>query len=244
MIKFFRKIRQNLLMENKTSKYFKYAIGEIILVVIGILIALQVNNWNENISKLKAQNKTIENLNLELKGNLIKLDSTIRLSELSINSSDNLLASMNDSTTNKYKGEKLDSLLSKLNFSNWNRSNLNITSIQSSGNLNNVENSELKNLIYDWISQIEKLEFYETKSDYAYQYFIDYIKKYGSWREIDKFAFDRVKGSQLMPSNDHLLKSAEFENCLNELFIWETHKKREYENIRKRLIKLIEFTNS
>ena len=47
MIKFFRKIRQNLLMENKTGKYFKYAIGEIILVVIGILIALQINNWNE-----------------------------------------------------------------------------------------------------------------------------------------------------------------------------------------------------
>ena len=48
MIKFFRKIRQNLLMQNKTSKYFKYAIGEIVLVVVGILIALQINNWNEN----------------------------------------------------------------------------------------------------------------------------------------------------------------------------------------------------
>ena len=48
MIKFFRHIRQNLIMENKTGKYFKYAIGEIILVVIGILIALQINNWNEN----------------------------------------------------------------------------------------------------------------------------------------------------------------------------------------------------
>ncbi|MCK0178015.1 DUF6090 family protein [Flavobacteriaceae bacterium S0862] len=48
MIKFFRKIGQNLLMENKTGKYFKYAIGEILLVVIGILIALQINNWNEN----------------------------------------------------------------------------------------------------------------------------------------------------------------------------------------------------
>ena len=47
MIKFFRKIRQNLLIENKTGKYFKYAIGEVVLVVIGILIALQINNWNE-----------------------------------------------------------------------------------------------------------------------------------------------------------------------------------------------------
>jgi len=48
MIKFFRKIRQNLLMENKTGKYFKYAIGEIVLVVIGIIIALQINNWNDS----------------------------------------------------------------------------------------------------------------------------------------------------------------------------------------------------
>jgi len=49
MIQFFRKIRQNLLMENNTGKYFKYAIGEIILVVIGILIAVNVNNWNNDI---------------------------------------------------------------------------------------------------------------------------------------------------------------------------------------------------
>ncbi len=48
MIKLFRNIRQNLLAEGKTSKYLKYAIGEIVLVVIGILIALSINNWNEN----------------------------------------------------------------------------------------------------------------------------------------------------------------------------------------------------
>ena len=47
MIKFFRKVRQKLLSENKFSKYLLYAIGEIILVVIGILIALQINIWNE-----------------------------------------------------------------------------------------------------------------------------------------------------------------------------------------------------
>ena len=47
MIKFFRKIRQRLLSENKLSKYFLYAIGEIVLVVMGILIALQINNNNE-----------------------------------------------------------------------------------------------------------------------------------------------------------------------------------------------------
>ncbi|MBO3116107.1 hypothetical protein J4050_05075 [Winogradskyella sp. DF17] len=64
MIKFFRHIRQNLLMENKTGKYFKYAIGEIILVVIGILIALQINNWNATrIEKEKEQSYINELIN-------------------------------------------------------------------------------------------------------------------------------------------------------------------------------------
>ena len=47
MIKFFRKIRYNLMEQNKTGKYLKYAVGEIVLVVVGILIALQINTWNE-----------------------------------------------------------------------------------------------------------------------------------------------------------------------------------------------------
>jgi hypothetical protein len=47
MLQFFRKLRQKLLTENKFSKYLLYVIGEIFLVVIGILIALQINNWNE-----------------------------------------------------------------------------------------------------------------------------------------------------------------------------------------------------
>jgi len=66
MIKFFRKIRQNMIRENKFSKYLLYAIGEIVLVVIGIIIALQVNNWNnERLDKHKAQllmNRLITNL--------------------------------------------------------------------------------------------------------------------------------------------------------------------------------------
>jgi hypothetical protein len=75
MIKFFRKIRQKLLTENKTSKYLIYAIGEIILVVIGILIALQINNWNTNRLN-NAEEKVILNnlkndLQLELKNLII-----------------------------------------------------------------------------------------------------------------------------------------------------------------------------
>ena len=68
MIKFFRKIRQNLLTAGKTEKYFKYAIGEIILVVIGILIALGINNWNENRKDSKQERIVLMSLldNLQL----------------------------------------------------------------------------------------------------------------------------------------------------------------------------------
>ena len=62
MIKFFRKIRQNLLMENKTSKYFKYAIGEIVLVVIGILIALQINNWKQEQNRASQEHRLLKSL--------------------------------------------------------------------------------------------------------------------------------------------------------------------------------------
>ena len=77
MIKFFRKIRQNLLSEGKTGKYLKYAIGEIVLVVIGILIALQINNWNENRKATIVENNLVltviaelKSVKKELKGNL------------------------------------------------------------------------------------------------------------------------------------------------------------------------------
>jgi len=57
MIKFFRRIRQNLIKENKVSRYVLYAVGEIVLVVIGIMIALSINNWNqERTNRTEEQN--------------------------------------------------------------------------------------------------------------------------------------------------------------------------------------------
>ena len=58
MIKFFRHIRQKLLAENKFSRYSLYAIGEIVLIVVGILIALQINNWNES----RKQEETLDSI--------------------------------------------------------------------------------------------------------------------------------------------------------------------------------------
>jgi hypothetical protein len=73
MIKFFRQIRQNLIIENKTSNYLKYAIGEIVLVVIGILIALQINNWNQNRIEHKETKTLLSNLKLDVETDINNL---------------------------------------------------------------------------------------------------------------------------------------------------------------------------
>lgn len=79
MIKFFRRIRQKLVTENRFSKYLIYAIGEIVLMVIGILIALQINNWNESRiqkNQLEANyNNILEEISIASKLSVFRLGS-------------------------------------------------------------------------------------------------------------------------------------------------------------------------
>jgi len=77
MLKFFRKIRQQLLSENRFSKYLIYAVGEIVLVVIGILIALQVNNWNEQRKLENTGQEYVHEIYKELKTERANIDSIL-----------------------------------------------------------------------------------------------------------------------------------------------------------------------
>ncbi|MFH4967287.1 DUF6090 family protein [Gaetbulibacter sp. M240] len=86
MIKFFRKIRQNLISEGKTLSYLKYAIGEIVLVMIGILLALQVNNWNENRKDNIREVTNLKNLKSELEISLEELKSDYNSTKIFHNS--------------------------------------------------------------------------------------------------------------------------------------------------------------
>ncbi|MGB5238162.1 MAG: DUF6090 family protein [Flavobacteriaceae bacterium] len=78
MIKFFRKIRHRLLSENKLSKYLLYALGEIFLVVIGILIALQINNWNEQRKADKIGIQYLKGVQIDLRNDIVLADSVLR----------------------------------------------------------------------------------------------------------------------------------------------------------------------
>ncbi|MFC3879820.1 DUF6090 family protein [Algoriphagus namhaensis] len=77
MISFFRKIRQKLLQQNRVTRYLIYALGEILLVVIGILIALQVNNWNEERKQKKQKGILLESLKTEFEENQNRLNTLL-----------------------------------------------------------------------------------------------------------------------------------------------------------------------
>ena len=80
MLSFYRKIRQDLIAKNKVTRYLKYAVGEILLVVIGILIALSINNKNTEISKRNAELNFYQNTKQQLLDDAINIKSIANIS--------------------------------------------------------------------------------------------------------------------------------------------------------------------
>ena len=149
MIKFFRKIRQNLLMENKTGKYFKYAIGEIVLVVIGILIALQVSNWNEKRNNANAEVIILQDLNTELKSNITSLENIIYEHQNSLNAAIEVRSLIKDSIRLiTMSNENLNSILKTMNY-NWTYDpKLGIlNSTINSGKMDLIQNKEIRYML-------------------------------------------------------------------------------------------------
>jgi len=112
MIKFFRHIRQSLIMENKTSKpafaagrYFKYAIGEIVLVVIGILIALSINNWNQERIQRSKSDELLRGITKDLSRDITTVNRMINYYQLRMNFFERLLPAED------FSGKSIDTLL-------------------------------------------------------------------------------------------------------------------------------------
>ena len=159
MIKFFRKIRQNLLTENKFSKYLLYAIGEIVLVVIGILIALNINNRNEEHKLNLKEQGLLKELNLDFKYNQIQLDSLVNVSEKAIHSSNRFLDKIKLVETNNWDINKLDQeLIDSIGYylfrsrENWtfNPKSGTVNAIINSSSIDIIKNDSLRRAIISW----------------------------------------------------------------------------------------------
>ena len=110
MIKFFRQIRFRLMNENKTSRYFKYAIGEIILVVIGILIALQIGDFNEARKRQSFSKEILRLIDQNLEQDSIALTKELNKAITAIQLTDSLLHQV----SKKNYSEKLNQWMGKI----------------------------------------------------------------------------------------------------------------------------------
>lgn len=158
MIKFFRKTRQKLLAEKKMGRYLAYAFGEIVLVVIGILIALAINNKNQQNINAQTEQTYLHGLKEEFLTSKVKLTELININEQNINGAKRImeLANLKDSLPSEEKFSKLlfNTLVSDLAF-NPNNSLLN--EIINSGNLKNISNAELRIMLTNWLATLEDI---------------------------------------------------------------------------------------
>ena len=184
MIKFFRQIRSNLIFEDKTGKYLKYAIGEIILVVIGILIALQINNWNEN-----RKNNSEEIIILKsLKSEFVENQALLKFN---INKHSNILELLKELNTHispeptEISNDKLDTLMYGLMaLPKYSPNDGVINSIIGSAKISLIKNNELSTML---ASLNSNLNFYNTVAERnekdVYEHIIPYIKDKYSFRQ-------------------------------------------------------------
>ena len=179
MIKFFRKIRQNLISEGKTGKYFKYAIGEIVLVVIGILIALQINTAKNEKDKRIEEITHLENILSDLKQDKSELIKIIDRRKSKTKSATIM--------ENYYHTKKVDSL--NLYYSHWtnvlfwethNPSMVTFKELINSGKLSTLTNEKVKQLLlqidYKYNQMFElRNHMYHDYTDYFYKPFGDIV---------------------------------------------------------------------
>jgi hypothetical protein len=239
MIKFFRNIRQNLLNEGKTANYLKYAIGEIVLVVIGILIALQVNNWNQKRIDNQTEILLLKELHAEFVGNKKQLQEVLEAHQKAIKSTRYVISKF-PIDPNKIN---LDSFW--LNMRGWptrytfNPSQGVIRSLINSSSFNIISDQELRKLLISWE---DVLSDYQEEEDIASSDLRNYIvPKY-----LDHIPFG--EGLTYKPFDKSFLASFEFENIF---YYWENDLKdilestdSELEKIKETINKIIELSDT
>ncbi|MFN1835242.1 DUF6090 family protein [Balneola sp. MJW-20] len=177
MITIFRRIRQKLIDSGSVTKYMLYAIGEILLVVVGILIALQVNNWNLDRLDRQREKEVLGDLKVEFEANLYDLNRVLKQHEVIYHE---LQEVQKITLSRNYKDNRLDSLM--FGFAKWfgftDRPGAS-TNLVNSGSLNLISNDELRDLITQWSGTVNDVvddEIYAA--DYIRETVLPFLGKY------------------------------------------------------------------
>lgn len=188
MIKFFRRIRQQLLSENKFSKYLMYALGEIVLVVIGILIALQINNWNTQRHLNTEEQAILKILKSEFSYNQEELARNIEKASRLRSRSDSLM-NLFHLPENKISPEHLIKLtLGLTGYATYDPSNGALNNLISSGQLNLIKNDSLRLVLSKWSGAVQDVKEDELRMMHYGDTYLEPIRlQYLNYRKDSRF---------------------------------------------------------
>jgi len=241
MIKFFRHIRQRLIIENRVSKYLLYAIGEIVLVVIGILIALQINNWNDQKKELKTVTVLAKSLTEDLNKDVEFLQNALVFSKQKINSCDTLL----DLLSVPQENWDVEGIYHSLNIAGQSNPFFPTTGtyqqIVTSGSLKLFDQS-IANQLNGYDMQLQKLYYWTDAEDKTLWLIADIAWKGMSMQAIADLRFNNAQKNELI-MNIPASSVTEFINLTSAIKTYRSKVEVEYEQHLYLAERLIESLN-
>ena len=198
MLKFFRRIRQKLISEGNLKRYLLYAIGEILLVVIGILIALQINNWNEANKNKAAELKALIDLRNEFEmnhNNLTFVMDRKKKADKELREYLQIITSDTIGINEKGKVEEPD-----IAGFNWSTNYSTLNSLLNSGKIDFFQNDSIKYAVSGWNDVLANYHKWETRYDDFALFKLDQIKSNYTTgvimspeiQELDALKFNKV----------------------------------------------------
>jgi hypothetical protein len=230
----------------KFNKYFLYAIGEIILVVIGILIALSINNWNEERQQNSKTESLIVGLKKQTEENLVSTNWSIKQTK-QVNKDIASLLLMFGKPIEKSQHSNIDSLVSRISFDFYNYLNLStLQEAQDNGEISFIKNDSLKFLLYN-TSSISRLikEREKVINNDKNTYLVPFLYQNINRKNIQTNTNEKLKnkiGESLLNKNDYsmLLTNTKFENLVLSRYNYSEDMIGIYESLKKFLNDLLE----
>ncbi|GGG57072.1 hypothetical protein GCM10010976_29880 [Bizionia arctica] len=214
-------------------------------MVIGILIALQINNWNNEAANKRDEQNIVKNLNLEFKKNRKNLQESIKHHKQILSCATDVMNLIGEpkEVLNKHN---LDSLLERtLDYRSYKPSQAVVLDVISSGKLNLISSDSLRLLIFDWSSNLEKNEEnYLTLDESNQDLVLTYLIKNASMKNIDNYGILQWnKKTKLYHDNYNMSQDIEFENVMDNHSWSILNYIMALENLENTMTRIIEETN-
>lgn len=241
MIKLFNKKRKQLLEENKTGRYLKYAIGEIVLVMIGILLALQVNTWNENRQLKKEEIQLMKSLHKEFSKNLILFDKHFGYQLKKIERIENIM-SIN---ARSFSRDSLKLLIAGVTGApTFNPSQGIYNSAISSGKIELISNVSLKESVSGFQDLlIDYREDEDNVDDFANQNLRKVLLSEMTWDNYDAFInnakVSKAEEQRIKQKYLKLIESKKFESQMIFLRLWMNPVLEEGKILKEEMVSII-----